>query len=303
MKISVCITTFNSQEHIEGCLQSVNFADEIIVVDHESTDNTLALVKKYTKNIYTQKNDPEKIDLQKNFGFKKASNDWILSLDADERVPSDLAKEIGQKISSAGSEFVGYRIPRKNIIFGKWIQHSLWWPDLQLRLFQKGKGQYSQDNVHKDLQLSGECGKLENVLIHENYQSISQYLQKMDVYTQSEAKAYIASGKKVHMTDAMRLPVQDFLKTFFLQNGYRDGLHGFVLSSLQAFYAFLIFAKCWEIQGFKEENSEDFLKIVESEWMRAQKEISYWFLTSFISRTKNPLRKIRLSIQRKAKTV
>lgn len=303
MKISVCITTFNSQEHIEECLKSVDFADEIIVVDHESTDNTVLIVKKYTKNIYTQKNDPEKIDLQKNFGFKKATGDWILSLDADERVPGDLAREICQKIHADNGELVGYRIPRKNIIFGKWIQHSLWWPDLQLRLFKKGKGQYSQDNVHKDLELTGKCGELENVLIHENYQSISQYLQKMDVYTQSEAKALSATGRKMHITDAMRMPIQDFLKTFFLQNGYKDGLHGLILSSLQAFYAFLVFAKCWEQQGFKEENSEEFLKTIHLEWIREQKEISYWFLTLFISQTKNPIKKIKLSIQRKGKAV
>lgn len=301
MKLSVCITTFNNQTHIEDCLRSVAFADEIIVVDHESTDGTVAIIKKYTKNVFVQKNDPEKIDIQKNFGFTKASGDWILSLDADERVSVELAKEIKDVLSKNQDVYVGFRIPRKNIIFGKWIQHSLWWPDLQLRLFRRGKGKYGQDNVHKELDLSGECGQLSHTLTHENYQTISQYLLKMDRYTQIEAKALMTSGKKVHLTDAIRFPLQDFLKTFFLQNGYKDGLHGFVLSSLQAFYSFLIFAKCWEQQGFKEENADDFLKTIHSEWLRAQKEISYWFITSFIAKTANPVKKMKLSIQRKVR--
>lgn len=307
MKISVCITTFNSKDFIEDCLKSVRFADEIIVVDHGSVDGTQEIIKKYTKNIFAQKNNPAKIDVQKNFGFQQASHDWILSLDADERVPLELASEIkailanDKRLTTNDQDVVGYRIPRKNIIFGKWIQHSLWWPDFQLRLFRKGKGEY-KDGVHKDLDLQGECGELKSPILHENYQSVSQYLVKMDSYTQIEANTLIKSDKKLHFTDALRFPLQDFLKTFFLQNGYKDGLHGLVLSVMQAFYSFLVFAKVWEQQGFKEENSDDFLRTIHKEWMRAQKEISYWFLTAFITRTKNPIRKIRLSIQRKVKS-
>lgn len=300
MKISVCITTFNSKDFIEDCLKSVTFADEIIVIDHESSDGTQEILKKYTKNVFVQKNNPDRIDEQKNFGFKKAGNDWILSLDADERVTPELAKEIKEIVRNSSS-MSGFRIPRKNIIFGKWIQHSLWWPDPQLRLFRRGKGEY-KDAVHKDLSLEGECGELRNPILHENYQSLTQYLTKMDRYTQIEALALFKSGKKLHVVDALRFPLQDFLKTFFLQNGYKDGLHGLVLSTLQAFYSFLVFAKVWELQGFKEENSDDFLKIMHKEWVRAQKEIAYWFLTSFITRTRNPIRKMKLTIQRKVKT-
>ncbi|HVZ58578.1 MAG TPA: glycosyltransferase family 2 protein [Patescibacteria group bacterium] len=297
MKLSAVISTFNSRKVLKECLESLNFADEIIVVDHESGDDTLSIAKKFTKHVFTQPNDPAKIDLQKNFGFGKAKGEWILSIDADERVSNELAEEIQKAIKS--DSFAAYKIPRKNIIFGRWIEHSLWWPDYQLRLFQKGKGKYVQERVHQDLQVDGGVGQLEQPLVHENYQTISQYLQKMDVYTENEADAMARENIHMQWTDAVRMPLSDFLKTFFLQAGYKDGLHGLVLSILQAFYSFLVFAKVWQKQGFREEQDKKFTTILFKEWLRAQHEISYWFFSSFVSDTHNPLRKLKYSLLRR----
>ena len=179
MKISVVISAYNEERLLEECLASVqDFADEIIVVDNSSTDRTKEIARKYTKKVFTQKNDPTSIDLQKNFGFGKATNEWILILDADERLTPELIEEINDVLRRNPSEIQAYRIPRKNIIFGKWIEHSLWWPDYQVRLFRKGKGQYAAEKVHQQLQVQGEMGTLKEAFLHENYQSISQYLQK-----------------------------------------------------------------------------------------------------------------------------
>lgn len=297
MKLSAVISTYNSEKSLKDCLESLEFVDEIVVVDHTSQDGTVALAKKYTKRVFIEPNDPTKIDLQKNFGFAKARGDWILSIDADERVSPELAHEIRKAIEDTPS--VAYKIPRKNIIFGKWIQHSLWWPDYQLRLFQKGKGRYVHLKVHQDLQIDGPVGQLEQPFIHENYQTLSQYLQKMDIYTENEAESLVRDNVHMQWTDAIRLPLSDFLKTFFLQAGYKDGLHGLTLSILQAFYAFLVFAKVWQKQGFREEAQEHIIKRLLEEWMRAQHEISYWFFTSLIHDTRNPFRKIKYTLLRK----
>jgi glycosyltransferase involved in cell wall biosynthesis len=155
VKLSVVITAYNEEENIKDCLESAReIADEIIVVDNNSSDTTSEIAKKYTKDVFNQENNPEKIDVQKNFGFSKAKGDWILSLDADERITDDLAKEIKSAIDS-DDETTGYWIPRKNIIFGKWIKNDMWWPDYQLKLFKKGKGKYT-DGVHKALEVEGE---------------------------------------------------------------------------------------------------------------------------------------------------
>ena len=145
MKLSVVISAYNEERMIEDCLKSARFADEIILVDNQSTDKTTEIAKRYTNKIFFRTNNPLMLNLNKNFGFTKATGDWILSLDADERVSKELKEEINNIIhqsSAISHQQSGYLIPRKNIIFGKWIQHGLWYPDDQLRLLRKGKGKF-----------------------------------------------------------------------------------------------------------------------------------------------------------------
>src|SRR5690606_25888402 len=137
VKLSVVITAHNSQEYLADCLESVAFADEVIVINNESSDDTVKIAKKFGATVFDHKNNPKKLNESKNFGFKKAKNEWILSLDTDERVEADLKKEIIRLIESdAAADINGYLIPRHNIIFGKVIEHGLWYPDYQLRLFK-----------------------------------------------------------------------------------------------------------------------------------------------------------------------
>lgn len=306
MKLSVVISAYNEETKIEDCLKSLKQLDaEIILVDNESTDKTVQLAKKYTSKIFSRPNNPM-LNINKNYGFSKTTGDWILSLDADERVSAELAEEI-RSIFTSEPTMVGYWIPRKNIIFGKWIQNSIWWPDYQLRLFKKGTGKFPEKHVHEMIEVDGNTEKLENPMVHENYTSVTQYLYKMDkIYTESETKNFLESGKKLHWSDAIRFPVADFLKTFFLQKGYKDGLHGLVLSMLQAFYAEVVFVKIWEKQGFTEYNSDSFLKDVYKEFKRVHLEFEYWFKSAFIGDTNSKLRKgiykiLRRRIDRKIK--
>jgi glycosyltransferase involved in cell wall biosynthesis len=300
MKLSVVISAFNEEKNIGDCLESVReIADEIIVVDNESMDATVEIARKHNAKIYTQPNRLM-LNTNKNFGIKKAISTWILNLDADERVSEELKSEILNVIKDDSKIVNGYSIPRKNIIFGKWIQNSIWWPDYHLRLFRKGTGSFAEKHVHEHIEVSGKVEKLESPIIHYNYTSISQYLQKLDkIYTENEVQKILDANQKLTTLDAIRMPVHDFLKTFFLQRGYRDGLHGLVLSLLQAFYAEIIFAKVWERQGFKVDNNAHFLKDITAEFRKLGHEFNYWLLYALIEESRKKSQKVLLKIKRK----
>ncbi len=295
--LSVVISAYNEESKIKDCLESVVFADEIIFVNSSSTDNTVSIAKQYTKKIFTQPNNLM-LNVNKNYGFSKATGDWILSLDADERVTPELRKEIELGIMNYESGINGYWIPRKNIIFGKWIQSNMWWPDYQLRLIKRGSGAFPQKRVHEKIEVEGETAKLSQPFLHYNYETVSQFIQKMDkIYTEDETKNILGDGKKFTWVDAIRMPAQDFIKTYFAQKGYKDGLHGLVLSLFQAMYMEVVFAKVWQRHGFKEETLS--LPSVKQEFRKASREIRYWFLTSFLEEAKNPLTKLVLRVKRK----
>jgi glycosyltransferase involved in cell wall biosynthesis len=290
-KVSAVISAFNEEKNIARCLGSLSFADEIVVVDNGSVDKTTEITKKYTAKVFTQKNNPAEIDLQKNFGFEKATNEWILSIDADEEVSKDLAEEIKATIKKK-NEINGYWIPRKNIIFGKFIEHSGWYPDPQLRLFKKGKGKYVKAHVHEALKLDGESAYLKEFLIHHHYETISDFIQKtINIYVPNEAQDYLEKGYQFSYFDAIRFPLNEFISRFFARKGYKDGFHGLMLSLLMAFYHFMIFAYLWEKQGFKEYDKEDFLKDTEKEFKRAGREILYWVSKEKLESIKNPIQR------------
>lgn len=298
MKISVVISAFNEEKMIEDCLKSVKgLADEIIFIDNTSSDTTVKIAKKYTSHVFTRENDPVNLNKNKNFGFTKATGDWIISLDADERVTLELAKEIRKKTKD--TKINGFDIPRKNIIFGKWIEHSIWWPDYNLRLFRHGKGKFAEKHVHEKLTIQGEAGKLENPMIHYNYQTVSQFINKLNkTYTESETENFLAAGKSLYWFDAIRWPVNDFVKTFFLEKGYKDGMHGLVLSLFQAFYALVFFAKVWERkENFKDMTPDNFLIEVIREFQKGTKDMRYWIYETLME--ENPAKKVYYKLRRK----
>jgi glycosyltransferase involved in cell wall biosynthesis len=214
MKLSVVISAYNEERKIEDCLKSVKgVADEIIFIDNTSSDSTVEIAKKYTDKIFIKKNNPM-LNVNKNYGFTKASGEWILNLDADERLTAELTSEISKAIENTSVD--GYLIPRKNILFGKWIRHSIWWPDYQLRLFRKGSGKFAEAHVHELLEVDGVVEKLEHPMIHFNYETVSQYLYKLEnIYTESEVENIISKNKKLYWFDALRMPTEDFFKTYF----------------------------------------------------------------------------------------
>lgn len=298
--ISVVISAHNEEKNIKDCIDSVSdFASEIIVLDNDSTDKTAEIAKKNGAIVYHQPNDVKKIDIQKNLGFDKATMPWILSLDADERISPKLAHEIVTVISEE-SKTSGYWIPRKNIIFGKWIKHSLWWPDYQLRLFRKGKGRFPQATVHMPIEVKGETKHLSEPMEHKSYETIQGFVNRMNnIYTEVEADGLAEKSPRLHWSDSIKMPVSDFFKTFFLQRGYKDGMHGLMLSILQAFYTFLVFAKVWEKQGFYERGEKEILVGMEKEFHSASFQWKHWLFTVYKNETRNPIKKMLYMISKK----
>lgn len=299
-KLSVVVSSFNGESRLGKCLESAkHIADEIIVVNNSSTDKTRDIALAFTKKVYDRPNNLM-LNTNKNFGFSKATSEWILNLDDDEQITLELAAEIKNRASKTNTEVNGYLIPRKNIIFGKWIQNSIWWPDYQLRLFKNGKGKFEEKYIHELIAVDGHVEKLTSPLIHENYNSISQWIYKMDkINTEHEAIQKLENSEKLEPLDAISLPARDFFKTFFMQKGYRDGLHGLVLSFLQAFYTEVVFAKMWERQGFKEEKSRYLLDSVYKEFEALANEAKYWYLSAKIDESRNPIKKTLLKLERK----
>jgi (heptosyl)LPS beta-1,4-glucosyltransferase len=293
--ISVVVSVWNEEKHLARCLQSVSWADEIIVVNNSSTDKTKEIAKKFTNKVFDRPNNLM-LNLNKNFGFTKATGDYILNLDGDEEIPDELHREIVSVVASSNS-MDGYWIARKNIIFGKWIRHGIWWPDRQIRLFRREKGKFPCVHIHEYIKVEGRVGTLTAPYIHYNYESIHQYLTKIDRASTSEALSLEEMKYQVMWYDALRFPVSDFIKIYFAEFGYKDGLHGLVLAVLQAFYSFCTFAKVWETQKFFEKDMQ--LSAVGKELNKNKKEIRYWFLTSRITETRTPVQRLFRKIQRK----
>lgn len=276
MKISAVISVYNGEDTIEKCLESVKWVDEIILVNCSSTDKTVEKAKKYTSKIYTRENNLM-LNINKNFGFEKATGEWVLNLDSDEKVSKELALEIKELLKDQ-PKVDGFLIPRKNIIFGKWIEHTGWYPDHQLRLFRKGKGKFEEKHVHELIKVDGKVSNIKNHIIHDNFRSISQFIEKTyKIYAPNEAENLIKKGYDFNWRDAIKMPVNEFLSRFFAREGYKDGFHGFMLSMLMAFYHLIILGLIWEKENFKEVN-ENILQESHKEFNKGYKDLSHWFL-------------------------
>lgn len=302
MKISVCLAIYNEEKNISTCLESVRqLADEVVVVDGRSQDKTVELVKQFSQKSGIKANiivtdNPPMFHLNKQKAFDAATGDWILYLDADERVSPKLKKEILRSVK--GTKLNGFWMPRKNIIFGKWIENEFWYPDKQLRLFKKGKAFLPCQSLHEQPKLTGEAGTLKGHLLHTNYTTVSQFVENLNRrYSDNDAQLYLSQNKKIVWHDALRFPVREFLSTYFARKAYKDGLHGLVLSLLQAFSALVTFAKIWEARGFKQQE----LPINEfaRESRKLSKEISYWIHEVLIEKSKSTAQKQIIKIKRR----
>jgi len=249
-------------------------ADEIVVVDMESSDGTLAIAEKAGAKVFFHK-PVGYVEPARNFAVGKATGDWILILDADEELPKSLAAKLKKISQKPNADY--FRIPRKNIVFGKWLKHSRWWPDLNIRFFKKGHVSWNEV-IHSVPMTQGKGVDLpekeEFAIIHHNYDSIEQYLERMNRYTDIQSQLLIKAKHRFIWKDIITKPLGEFLSRYFHGEGYKDGLHGLALSGLQAFSEFILYLKIWQMSKFPE--SRIGIEDVVSKMKESESDLHFW---------------------------
>jgi (heptosyl)LPS beta-1,4-glucosyltransferase len=274
-KVSVVINTLNEEKNLPRAIASVKtFADEVIVCDMESGDKTVEIAKSLGAKVFVHKKTGY-VEPARNFAISKASNPWVLVLDADEEITDALAREINNILKNPKADY--FRIPRKNMIFGKWMKHSRWWPDYNIRLFKKSF--VSWNEVIHAVPITQGAGaeikeKEEFAIIHHNYDSVEQYIRRMNRYSTQYAVLKVKEGYKFSWKDIIFKPTNEFLSRYFFGEGYKDGLHGLALSLLQAFSELTVYLKIWQKEKFVDQNPG--LSEVVTAIRDAEKDLHYW---------------------------
>ncbi len=299
IKISAVINTRNEAENIIDCLESVKFADEIVVVDMESSDQTKELAKEYTDKIFDHPMVGY-VEPARNFAISKAIGDWILVVDADERISKTLAAKLIDIVEKDDCDFV--RIPRKNMIFGQWIKHSRWWPDYNIRFFKKGAVEW-QNEIHSIPITYGNGINLpqeeEFSIIHFHYRSVDEFIERAIRYSRQQSKELIEAGYKFDPVDIISKPISEFISRFFAGEGYKDGLHGLILALLQAFAVLLIYLRIWQENDHKPISSSEMTPIWQKSFMEKFKELQYWYLTVLLQAEKSKAKRLLYKIKRR----
>ncbi len=278
--ISAVINVRNEADNLKKCLRSIkNFADEIIVVDMHSTDDSVKIAESYKAKVFSYK-QMSYVEPARNFGLSKALGKWILLLDPDEYLSKELKAELKKITARESVDFV--KIARKNIIFGKWIRHSNFWPDYLIRFFRKNSVTWKKE-IHSQPETTGNSLTLPDTdqlsIRHNNYQSITDFVIRALRYSNIQAQELFDSDYKLRTSDFILKPIQEFNSRFFVSEGYKDGWHGLILCLLQSFAIFLIYARLWEKQSSQDKalSKDSFVSAVQESIF----EFSFWFSKYF----------------------
>jgi len=252
LPISVVIITRNVQNNIEGCLESVKWADEIVVVDNHSTDNTLEIAHRFTRSIYTDTWDME--GTIRNRAYQKAKNEWVLTLDPDERVSEELKNQIADFFKN-GTEFDAYSVSMKSMFARKyWIKYGGWYPASRVKIFKKSKFRYEEAEIHPRAFLDGKEGRLSGDIIHFCYDDFEQVAAKMNAQSTLEAKKWLRDKRKMNFGIAFIRVCSRFFKMYLQKQGFKDGLIGFMMAWQWATYQFLSYVKYWQMKNMMTED-------------------------------------------------
>lgn len=258
IKISVVVLTKNEEPVITDCLKSIVWADEIVVVDHQSTDKTLEIVKKFGVIKIIKAPIESNFSDRRNLGAENASGDWLLYVDADERVPPELKEDIIAVVNkpSAVSGFTAYAIPRKNIRLTKVLYHGGWWPDYVLRLMKKDKLIAWEGELHEQPNINGEIGKLKEAFVHYSHRgSLEHKLENTKKWSKIEAqKMFDAGHPPMNTSRFLSAMWREFYKRMIKYQAWRDGTEGVMEAIYQVFSVFLTYTRLWEMQ-FKDQKS------------------------------------------------
>lgn len=295
--VSAVVHTYNEEKNIGRCLSSLNWADEIVIVDMGSTDNTCKIVRDFKAKIfsfpYTGFVEPAR-----NFGLSKAKGDWILVIDADEEIPKSLVHFLTNELQRPRYDF--YRLARKNIVFNKWVKHSGWWPDYQVRFFKKGTVVWTE-KIHGVPLTKGKGEDIEAgeklSIIHYNYQTLDQFIERLNRYTGISAKELYLSNKRFSVKNLFEATTREFINRYFVWEGYKDGIHGIALAFLQSFTELVTYLKLWELESFKEEKVT--LKQTEEMLDQEYRLKKYWLINSLLKQSSGFFGTFLLKLKRK----
>ena len=239
-KLSVVVITRNEEKNLGRCLEAVKWADEIVITDFGSTDDTLEIAKSHGARIFTPQ--WRGFGRSKQSGVDQAEGEWILSLDADEQVTAGLADEIRSRINGPG-DAVGFFVPRRTRFLGRWMRHGGWYPDYVLRLFRKDSGAFSDVLVHEEIVVTGPTERLDNDLLHFCYPSLENYLDKLNRYTTLAAEELYQKGRRSGVGRIILNSMAKFVKQYILKAGFLDGSEGLILALLSSGYVLTKYAK------------------------------------------------------------
>lgn len=243
--LSVAVITLNEEANIVPCLESASWADEIVVLDSGSTDRTVELARQFTDRVFSV--PWQGFGKTKNLAVFEARRPWVFVLDADERITPPLRREI-EAVVQADGPVNGYRVPRRNHFCGRFIKYLGWYPDYSIRLFRKAKGRFAEREVHESVEVEGPVGTLQHPMLHYTYNSISDFVLRMDRYSTLAARELLQRGKKPVPGELVWRPLLTFLKLYLLQRGFLAGRDGYTLAFLYSTYNFLKYYKFRELK-------------------------------------------------------
>ena len=245
-KVSAYVIAYNDEPNMRACLESVAWADELIVVDSHSTDATEKISREFTDKVYQH--------VFKGFGRLRneavahTSHDWVFSLDTDERATPELRDEI-VNVLGRGPKADAYFVPRRNYFLGRWIRQAGWYPDYrQPQLFHKGRFRYRDQAVHEGFEVRGKVGYLKEHVVQYPFRDVDHYLEKMDRYADLMARRMADEGRRFHVHQLLTHPFFTFFKMYLWRRGLLEGMPGLILAGLYAYYAFVKYARLWELQ-------------------------------------------------------
>lgn len=245
--VSAVVIAYNDEPNMRACLESVTWADELIVVDSHSTDATERISREFTDKVHQQ--EFHGFGRLRNEAIAHAKHDWVFSLDTDERATPELRDEI-RLVLDAGPEADAYFVPRKNYFLGRWIKHCGWYPDYrQPQLFRKSRLRYRDELVHESFDLDGKIGYLTTAALQFPFRDIDHYLAKQERYSDLMARRMVEQGRAFSWHQLLSHPCFTFLKMYIGRKGCLDGVPGLILSGLYAYYTFIKYARLWELQG------------------------------------------------------
>lgn len=244
LPVTAFVVTYNESRNIGDCLASVDWCDEIVVVDSGSTDDTTAQARRYTERVVVK--PWEGHVKQKGYAMSLARNDWVFLIDADERVSPALRHEIASAWQAPPDGVAGYRVPRLTHYLGRWIRHGGWYPDAKARLFRKSAARIVGEDPHERVSVEGVVRDLRSPLIHYTYRNLSHQLRTIDFFSDVEAENFRKAGRRPSLARMLLHPPVKFLETYIVKRGFLDGMPGFIISVATAFYVFLKHAKLWE---------------------------------------------------------